>query len=151
VLGDARVTRRRLRWIAVQAIVVTALAVVVVLTLLKPESQSPLSGISGDDSPTIAQGPGSGPGDNPENDGGDRNDDKPDGRDDRPGDGDRGGNDNATSPPTGTASASAGGSPPVAPIAPQTSPVRPDGGFETPSPTEDQYDDTLGALESALR
>jgi hypothetical protein len=142
------VTRRRLRWVAIQAIVVGVLAAIVVVTLLKPESQSPLSAISGGDTPTIAQGPGSGPG------GGDD-----DGGDNRPGQensnnngngGDRGDGDG--SPPTGTSSASAGGTPPVAPsAAPETSPVRPEGEFEPQSPTTDQYADTLGALDTALR
>lgn len=146
VLGGSRVTRRRLRWVAIQAIVVTALAVVVFVTLLKPESQSPLSGISGGgDSPTIAQGPGSGPG------GGGGGEGRPgqgNGNDD--GDGSRG--DGRDSPPTGTSSGSASGTPPVAPpTAPEVSPVRPDGGFEPQSPTTDQYADTLGALDSALR
>ncbi len=141
-------TRRRLRWIAVQAIVVTALAAVVVVTLLKPESQSPLSAISGGDSPTIAQGPGSDP------DGGSNGD----GDNGRPGqgnggpDGSDGGGDEGDSPPTGSSSTSVGGAPPVAPsTVPQTSPVRPEGDFEPQSPTTDQYADTLGALDSALR
>jgi hypothetical protein len=148
VLGGQQVTRRRLRWIAVQAIVVTALAAVVVVTLLKPDSQSPLSGISGGDTATIAQGPGSGPGsgtgNNPgdeghgpgQNDGG--NGEKPGGTGD--------------SPPTGTSTGSVGGTPPAAPsTTPETSPVRPEGEFEPQSPTTDQYADTLGALDSALR
>ena len=140
-------TRRRLRWIAVQAIVVTALAVVVVLTLLRPDSQSPLSSISGGSGdPQIAQGPGSGPG----TDNGGRGDDKPGGRDDDRDD--EGNGSNGQSPPTGTSTGSASGSPPVTPpAAPETSPVRPDSGFETPSPSEDQYADTLGALDAAMR
>ena len=66
VSGGAQVTRRRLRWLAVQSVVVTVLAVVVVLTLLKPESNRPLSGISGgdrdhaDDRPRPRPAPGGG-------------------------------------------------------------------------------------------
>ncbi len=141
-------TRRRLRWVAVQAIVVTALAVVVVLTLLKPESQSPLSAISG--GPQIAQGPGSGADGGNGGPGGGANPGGPSGGGDR----ENGGSNDAadTASPTGTATGSASGSPPVAPAPlPETSPVRPDNGFETPSPTEDQYADTLGALDSAMR
>ena len=156
--GEARMTRRRLRWIAVQAIVVTALAVIVVLTLLKPESQSPLSPISGEGTPPIVQGPAGGP------EGGDGDGSRGDG-DRKPGgdgDGERGDRDDADSdedgqaPPTGTASTSVGGSPLApTPVTPDSSTIRPEGGFEgeseDESPSDDQYSSTLGAIDSALR
>ncbi len=149
-------TRRRLRWIAVQAIVVTALAVVVVLTLLKPESQSPLSGISGSDNPTIAQGPGSegqaGGANGQGNQGGNGNG-NPSGPGGGRGDGSGpGGGDGDASPSTGTSTGSVGGAPPVpAPVTPESSTIRPEGEPDAGSPTDDQYADTLGAIDSALR
>lgn len=148
-------TRRRLRWIAVQAIVVTALAVVVVLTLLKPESQSPLSGISGSDNSTIAQGPGSGPGgDNPggNGNGGDNHgQNNPSGPGNGHGDQGGAGGDEDDLPATGTATGSVGGAPPApVPVAPESSTIRPEGETDPQSPTDDQYSDTLGALDAAV-
>jgi hypothetical protein len=154
------VTRKRLRWIAVQAVVVTVLAVVVVVTLLKPESHSPLSGIGGE-TPTVAEGPSGGsPGAGP---GGGNSGGGPGaghgGHNGGPGNGNGNGNGGSTggghggnAAPTGTSTASAGGSPPIAstPV-PETSPVRPEGGVPSETPTEDQYADSLGAIDSALR
>lgn len=152
VLGDVQVTRRRLRWIAVQAIVVTALAVVVTLTLLKPESNSPLNGISGSGvHPPLAQTDGPGGGGGGTNGGGHNGGGRGNGHGGGRGTNQTGGH-GASDAPTGTASTSAGGSPPSAStVAPDSSSIRPEGGYPGESPTSDQYADTLGAIDSALR
>jgi hypothetical protein len=157
--GGAQVTRKRLRWIAVQAVVVTVLAVIVVVTLLKPESNSPLSGIGAGDTATVAEGPGGGsqgggPSGNGQGgpgggEGGAHNGGQGNGNGGAGGNGAHHGGPSAS---TGTATASAGGTPPTAPVpVPETSPTRPDGGVPTETPTEDQYADSLGAIDSALR
>lgn len=134
------------------------LAIVAAVTLLKPESNSPLSGINSVTPPSIAQGPG-GPGG--PNNGGQTNNNGNGGRGGGPGGHNgrhgengpnRGGRHNGANVPTGTATASAGASPTVAPPAgTETSPTRPEGGVEGGTPTEDQYADTIDSIDSALR
>jgi hypothetical protein len=152
------VTRKRLRWIAVQAVVVTVLAVIVAVTLLKPESNSPLSPISDSgNTSTVAQGPGAGGsthGGQAGNGNGGQNG-APGGQNGGNGAGGNGANGGAhggSAAPTGTATASVGGSPPAAPTAStEASPTRPDGGIPSETPTDDQYADSLDAIDSALR
>jgi hypothetical protein len=128
-------------------VVVTVLAVIVVLTLLKPESNSPLSGISGgsETTPTIAQGPSGGNQDQG---------DGPNAGDGNAGDGQGGPNGTGTgdSAPGGseTATGSASGSPTVPAPPPAASPIAPGEGTDGDSPTVDQYADTLGRLDAAL-
>jgi hypothetical protein len=149
VQGGAPVTRKRLRWVVVQAVVVSVLAVVVVLTLLKPESHSPLSGINGGATSTVAQSPGgSVPGGGTQGPGGGA------GHGNRHGAGGpgSGGHGQAGSgAPTGVATASAGGSPTLtAPTAPEPSVTRPGDGSGGVAPTVDQYEDTLSRLDAAI-
>jgi hypothetical protein len=149
-------TRKRLRWVIAQAVVVSVLAVVVVLTLLKPESHSPLSGINGGETSTIAQSPGGGaPGGGTQggNGAGHGN-----GHGNGHGSGGGGGSPGHGGPghgepraPTGVATASVGGSPAVTPgAASEPSVTRPGDDSGGVAPTVDQYDDTLARLDAAL-
>jgi hypothetical protein len=163
VFGGAEVTRKRLRWIAVQSVVVVALAVVVAVTLLKPESNKPLNGVtSGGNVPTVAQGPGgnggsgnggqggNGPGQHGGGPGGHNG-----GHGNGAGGGRRGGGaggHGGAGAPTGTATASVGATTPAPPIAStEASPTRNEGGVPSTTPTDDQYSDSVDAIDSALR
>jgi hypothetical protein len=148
------VTQKRLRWIAIQAIIVIALAAIVVATLLKPESRTELTGINGGaQTPTVASTPGNpggspgGPGPNGSGHGGGGQG----GEGHHGGAGHGNGSQHGSSSAPGVATASVGGSPPVAPTTPsQPSPTRPEGGSASETPTGDQYQDTLGQLDAAL-
>lgn len=133
-------TRKRLRFIAIQAIVVSVLGVVVVLTLLQPESNISLSGVSGPGATTsIADGA----------------------TDQNLGDHDGGSNHDGNG---GNAGGGAGGQPPASPpaatpSAPAPAPAVPapvpgttpgTGESEGDSPSADQYADTLARLSSEL-
>ena len=149
VLGDTPVTRKRLRWVAIQTVVVTALAVVVALTLLKPESNSPLSPVNGTgNAPNVAQGPGGGGPGGP-NGGGHGSGHGNGGGGDR-GQGHRGRGHGGSAAPTGVATASVGGSPALSPAAPESSATRPGESPGSGAPTVDQYEDTLSRIDAAL-
>jgi hypothetical protein len=149
-------TRKRLRWLVAQAVVVGVLGVVVVLTLLKPETHSPLSGINGGETSTIAQGPGDGVpgGDTPgAGNGVGRGNGHGAGHGGGTGGGPGHGGPGHGGPgaPTGVATASVGGSPAVTPPAgSEPSLTRPGDDSGGVAPTVDQYDDTLARLDAAL-
>jgi hypothetical protein len=132
------VTRRRLRFVAIQAIVVSALAAIVVLTLLQPESNTSLTGVSGPGATTIADGS----------------------TDQHPGD-DTGGAANQHNGGGNSGGGNEGGSqagpPEVAPSAPSPTVPAPIPGTtpgtaepEGDSPSVDQYADTLARLNAEL-
>jgi hypothetical protein len=150
-------TRKRLRWVVVQAIVVSVLAVVVVLTLLKPESQSPLSGINGGATSTVAQGPGgSVPGDGTPPGSGNGNgaghgSGHVGGGPANGGRGQGGAGNGGSGAPTGVASTSVGGSPTLTtPTTSEPSLTRPGDDSGGVAPTVDQYEDTLSRLDGAI-
>jgi hypothetical protein len=135
------VTRRRLRFIAIQAIVVCVLGAVVVLTLLRPESNMSLSGVNGPGGTTsIADGGG---------------DQHPGGQ--HSGGGSAGGGANTGGGNggrgSGPASAAQGAvSPGTAATVPAPTPgtTPGTGGSDGGSPTDDQYADTLTRLSAEL-
>jgi hypothetical protein len=130
-------------------VVVTVLAVIVVLTLLKPESNSPLSGISGgtETTPTIAQGPSGGTQGGPNQGGGPNGG----GNGHNNGQGGQNGSGNEATPGgSETAAGSASGSPTFPSPPPAAAPIAPGEGTDGDSPTVDQYADTLGRLDAAL-
>jgi hypothetical protein len=136
------------------------LAIIAVVTLLRPESNTPLSGIRGNPAPTIAQGPG-GPGGShnggPTGAGNSGHGSRPTGHNGHQGE--NGPKENgrhhgqgSTGVPTGTATASVGGSPAaVPPAVTETSPTRAEGGAVGGTPTEDQYADSIDSIDSAQR
>jgi hypothetical protein len=132
--GSARVTGGHPRLVAVQTVVVGVLMVVIFVTLLQPESNSPLLGIEGPAPITREHTPGpdvytdaTGPAGNGQG-----------------GQGEPGGaavpNAPGTTPELGLT-----GPPPAAPVAP-----RGEVGDEQPSPADDQYADSLSKLTSRL-
>jgi hypothetical protein len=152
VFGGARVTRKRLRWVAVQVIVVSALAIVVVLTLLKPESHSPLSGITGGAPSTVAQTPGGGtPGGTHGTGNGGGHGNGHGGAGSGNGSVHGGPGHGGPGAPTGVATTSAGGSPTLTtPTTSEPSVTRPGDASGGVTPTADQYEDTLSRLDGAL-
>ena len=138
----SELTRRRSRVIAIQALVVGALALIVVVTLLRPESSEPLFGVStpNDDTDRVVVEY-------------ERHDRDSRGGDDRRGGGEGSGRGDlaltgpagASSTAVGFAGATASGSTPPAPAPDEGS----DG--ERGSPTGDQYGDTLARLAAKLQ
>jgi hypothetical protein len=132
--GAARVTGSRSRIVAAQAVVVVLLVVVVFATLLQPEGSNPLFGITTPGGPSAAGLPTPGSYDDPDHRDGE-------GRETRPG-----------TIRSGAGGPPAAGASPSAPVGGGLIPA-PEAGADgdgEPSPTDDQYADTLTRLAARL-
>jgi hypothetical protein len=123
----------RSRIIAAQAVLVGVLVVVVFATILRPETQEPLVGVStpgGETPPTAVPAPGA----------------------DEEGDGGGGGNGGTGGRPGngGPGDGHGGVAPPTTVPQPGAPPALPPPADDESSPTDDQYADTLAKLEARL-